>query len=499
MSEVHVTEAPVRVLEALEGGRIRSRRRFARRLGLGRIDSAPVGITEAPASAPVLGREGTYRRALALSDVAAATGALLIVLAMVGNTLLEPAVLAFAPLLVLVNKLTGLYDRDDLVLNKTTLDEAPALLQIGGLFALLVWLVHAPLLSTTLGPPEVLALWLIVAVGLVLGRAAARRIAARVSAPERCMLVGAPGTMRAIEEKLRAPRVHAVVAAKVPLHEGAGVAPLLHELPALIRASEAHRIVLAPVASDGAATLEFIRAAKAAGARVSVLPRLLEVVGSSVTVDQIDGLTMLGIRSFGLTRSSRVLKRAFDLAGGAVLLLVAAPVLAILAAAVRLDSRGCVFFRQTRVGRDGRRFEIYKFRSMVADAEDRKFELLHLNETDGVFKIAADPRVTRVGRLLRRTSLDELPQLLNVVRGEMSLVGPRPLVVDEDAKVAGLDRSRLHLTPGMTGHWQILGSARIPLGEMVGIDYLYVANWSLWTDVKILLRTIPYVLSRGGM
>jgi lipopolysaccharide/colanic/teichoic acid biosynthesis glycosyltransferase len=158
-----------------------------------------------------------------------------------------------------------------------------------------------------------------------------------------------------------------------------------------------------------------------------------------------------------------------------------------------------VFFRQTRVGRNGERFQIYKFRSMVADAEAHKDELLHLNETDGVFKMSEDPRVTRVGRMLRTSSLDELPQLINVVRGEMSLVGPRPLVVDEDAKVAGLDRSRLHLTPGMTGHWQILGSARVPLGEMVGIDYLYVANWSLWTDVKILLRTVPYVLSRSGM
>jgi exopolysaccharide biosynthesis polyprenyl glycosylphosphotransferase len=302
-----------------------------------------------------------------------------------------------------------------------------------------------------------------------------------------------------MEDKLSAPRVHATVAARVPLDEGTGAASLLERLPSLIRESDVHRIVLAPLVSDGAATLDFIRAAKASGARVSVLPRLLEVVGSAVTVDQIDGLTMLGIRSFGLTRSSRVLKRAFDLAGSAVLLLVAAPVLAVLGAAVRLDSRGTVFFRQTRVGRNGRQFEIFKFRTMVADAEERKVELLHLNETDGLFKMAADPRVTRVGRLLRRTSLDELPQLLNVVRGEMSLVGPRPLVIDEDAKVAGLDRSRLHLTPGMTGHWQILGSARIPLGEMVGIDYLYVANWSLWTDVKILIRTIPYVLARGGM
>jgi lipopolysaccharide/colanic/teichoic acid biosynthesis glycosyltransferase len=150
------------------------------------------------------------------------------------------------------------------------------------------------------------------------------------------------------------------------------------------------------------------------------------------------------------------------------------------------------------VGRDGKHFEIFKFRTMVPEAEVLKSDLVHLNETEGLFKIADDPRITRAGRLLRRTALDELPQLFNVWRGEMSLVGPRPLVTDEDAKIEGLDRSRLHLTPGMTGDWQILGSVRTPLHEMVGIDYLYVANWSLWTDLKIMLRTIPYMLARRG-
>jgi exopolysaccharide biosynthesis polyprenyl glycosylphosphotransferase len=270
-------------------------------------------------------------------------------------------------------------------------------------------------------------------------------------------------------------------------------------LRGLVRDHEIHRVIFAPITTDARDTLDLIRVAKALGVRVSLLPRIFEVVGSSVEFDHVDGLTMLGVRRFGLTRSSRAVKRAFDVVGSSMVLLAVGPLLGSIALAVRLDSRGPILFRQTRVGRDGKRFEILKFRTMVPDAERLKGNLVHLNETQGLFKIAEDPRMTRVGGFLRRTALDELPQLLNVWRGEMSLVGPRPLVVDEDAKIEGLDRSRLHLTPGMTGHWQILGSARVPLNEMVGIDYLYVANWSLWTDVKILLRTIPYVFARQGM
>jgi lipopolysaccharide/colanic/teichoic acid biosynthesis glycosyltransferase len=159
-----------------------------------------------------------------------------------------------------------------------------------------------------------------------------------------------------------------------------------------------------------------------------------------------------------------------------------------------------VFFRQTRVGLDGREFAMLKFRSMVVGAHAQRDALRHLNESDGLFKIESDPRVTRVGRVLRRTGFDELPQLINVLRGEMSLVGPRPLVVDEDRFIEGRHRrGRLQLMPGMTGPWQLLGPARVPLNEMVAIDYLYGANWSLWNDVKILLRTIAYVINRDGM
>jgi lipopolysaccharide/colanic/teichoic acid biosynthesis glycosyltransferase len=171
------------------------------------------------------------------------------------------------------------------------------------------------------------------------------------------------------------------------------------------------------------------------------------------------------------------------------------PLFLAVAVAIKLDSRGSVFFRQVRMGAGNRPFRVFKFRTMVADAENLKVEIAHLNmHSDGdsrMFKVPDDPRVTKVGRFLRRWRLDELPQLLNVASGQMSLVGPRPLILDEDQHVAAWARRRLDLKPGMTGLWQVLGASDIPFDEMTKLDYLYVTNWSLREDLRLIMLTLP--------
>ena len=210
-------------------------------------------------------------------------------------------------------------------------------------------------------------------------------------------------------------------------------------------------------------------------------------------------LTLAPAERFGPSRAASVVKRAFDIVVSSVVLIVCAPLIAVIALAIRIDSPGPALFHQSRVGRRGRRFEILKFRTMTPDAERRKDALRAHAAPGDLFKIAADPRVTRIGRALRRTSLDELPQLVNVLRGEMSLVGPRPLIPAEDERIEGPWRDRLSLLPGITGLWQVTGPARPPLAAMVTLDVTYGVTWSLWRDVAILVRTVPHVLLRRGM
>ncbi len=196
---------------------------------------------------------------------------------------------------------------------------------------------------------------------------------------------------------------------------------------------------------------------------------------------------------------SRVVKQVFDLIGGCVLLLASLPVFALLAAVIKLDSPGPVLFNQVRVGRNGRLFTMYKFRTMRTDAEKLKEQLIKHNEAGGViFKMKRDPRITRVGRILRKLSLDELPQVINVVRGEMSIVGPRPPVPSEVAEYTPADRRRLEARPGLTCLWQVSGRSDIPFERQVSLDVEYIETRSLWQDLVILARTVPAVLLGKG-
>jgi lipopolysaccharide/colanic/teichoic acid biosynthesis glycosyltransferase len=202
----------------------------------------------------------------------------------------------------------------------------------------------------------------------------------------------------------------------------------------------------------------------------------------------------------GQSVTARAAKRTLDLVGAILLLVVLAPFWLTMALLIRLDSPGPVLFRQRRIGRDGTPFSMFKFRTMVDGADAHKPSLLHLNEAgDGLFKINGDPRVTRVGQWLRATSMDELPQLLHVVTGRMSLVGPRPLVPDEDAQITGSDRLRLSMRPGMTGAWQAGGDRTISILQMADIDNDYVQHWSMWTDVRLLVETAVHVALRKGL
>jgi exopolysaccharide biosynthesis polyprenyl glycosylphosphotransferase len=466
----------------------------------------PLAETRGPAASKL--RDAIFRRSLLTADVLAIAAAFLLTIMLSSRSLqLTWVSIAGVPILLVCAKIFGLYDRDETLLHKTTLDEAPKLFHVATLCALVAWLAGGLIVAGALDRREALFLWLALAALLILMRTAARAIALRAAPPERCLFIGDADAATTIRSKLsdhggiRANLVAHLDLDKIePWSTDVHSATKLAEVRELARKLDIHRAIVAPSSADAGEVLDLVRTLKAVGVRVSVLPRLLEVVGSSVEFDNLHGVTVMGVRRFALTRSSAAVKRSFDLACASIGLLAVSPFMLAAAVAIKLDSRGPVFFRQLRVGRHGEHFHILKFRTMVANAEELKDSLRDRNEAqEGLFKIVDDPRITRAGRFLRTTALDEMPQLLNILKGDMSLVGPRPLIVEEDIRVEGWHRRRLELTPGMTGHWQILGPARVPLAEMVAIDYLYVANWSLWTDMKILLRTVPYVMGRNGL
>jgi exopolysaccharide biosynthesis polyprenyl glycosylphosphotransferase len=412
------------------------------------------------------------------------------------------------PLWVLLNKLLGLYDRDANVIHKSTLDELPRIAHsvVLGSAASFLLVPLIPGLEVFREQTIVFILALLLCMPAV--RTGVRFAFNSRAEAERVLIVGSGSVAQLLASKLaKHPEYRVDLVGHVDQawwHDDApaDAPPLVghvEDFERICEELEVERVVIAFSPLSHEDLLGIVRTAKELNLKVTVVPRLFEGIGDAVEIEQVEGLTLLGLRGLSRTKSSLRLKRALDVivAGSALALL--APVLLAIAAAVKTTSRGPVLFRQRRIGRGNHPFRMLKFRTMYDGADQAKAELMHLNEAIGpMFKIADDPRVTRVGRVLRRYSLDELPQLWNVLRGEMSLVGPRPLVPHEAEHVIGRHRARIDLVPGVTGPWQVMGRTELPFAEMVKLDYLYVAEWSLWNDIKLLLRTAVVVVEGSG-
>jgi exopolysaccharide biosynthesis polyprenyl glycosylphosphotransferase len=461
------------------------------------------------------GRRDYYmRRLLALADAASLAMAMALALGLGGGRpghawqeyLLYG--LASLPVWVVLFNLYGLYDRDAKRLSHSTLDEVPALFHALLLGCLLTWCYYATIAPAKLTFSTILPFGAIAMALVLAGRVLTRATLWRLLAPERVLLIGTGHASGALIQKMRANRSLRVqpvgIVGAAGSEQQAVDLPRLGnlqelDLPDLLRRHRIGRVVVADAEVEGEHLLRVLRDCKTVSVKVSLLPATFSALGPSVEVDDVQGVTILGINPPVLSRSSRMCKRSFDLVGAGLLSVLASPLLIALAVAIKIDSpQGSVFFRQQRIGRSGRRFRLLKLRTMVPDAESRRSALLAHSKDPGWLHLEHDPRITGVGRLLRLASLDELPQLWNVLKGDMSLVGPRPLVAEEDVMVDDWARGRLELTPGITGLWQVLGRTSIPFEEMVRLDYLYVTNWSLWGDVRLILRTLPVVLARRG-
>jgi exopolysaccharide biosynthesis polyprenyl glycosylphosphotransferase len=471
--------------------------------------ASPESFTPTLVAGSYKGRDYYLRRLLALGDLTVIILALGTASSLTSNDLDRHLLdgLATLPVWLVIFKSYGLYERDVKRIAHTTIDDIPGLfhaLLVGGV---LCWLYYRVAPGEKLTFITLLLFAVLAFIAALAVRTTIRGAVGRVLAPERVILIGTGAATRMLVESLgddRRAHVQIVGRLITSAHEpDDGAVPILGRLNVgrLARTLHKHkvsRVLVAEGGLDQTQLIDIVRQCRPLSVKLSLLPEGASVMGPSVEVDDIGGLTMFGINPPVLSRSSRWAKRGLDLIGASGALLLGAPVLLLLALLVRIDSRGPAFFRQERIGRGAQRFKLLKLRTMDSDAESRRAGLLAQSKDPGWLHLDHDPRITRLGRLLRLTSLDELPQLWNVLRGDMSLVGPRPLVPEEDSKVQPWARGRLDLTPGITGLWQVLGRTSIPFEEMVKLDYLYVTNWTLWGDVRLILRTLPALLTRRG-
>jgi exopolysaccharide biosynthesis polyprenyl glycosylphosphotransferase len=439
-------------------------------------------------------RDALLRRILAVAD---ASAGLLVALSLAVGPLGAPRaywVALGSPVWIVLAKLHGLYDRDQRALRILTVDELPRICLWG-----LTGTVGATMLISALNPASVtlsmiVAVWMVACGSAVLLRTAARSVWRLLAPPERTLIVGGGALAAAAVRKLLLfPEIHLqLVGEPAPLDDVA-------ELRRTLRARGIDRIILASESIDEALIADLLSTCRGEKVKLSVVPPVRAMFGTAVQLDNVADMPFLQYNTWDVSRSTLLLKRTLDVSFSLVAIVLLLPVAALVALAIRLDTPGPIIFSQRRAGRGGRPFRMFKFRTMIVGAEDALPELVPFDELDEpVFKLRDDPRVTRAGRFFRRTSLDELPQLVNVLRGEMSLVGPRPEQIELVERYGPEERVRLAVKPGLTGPMQVSGRGELTLDERLAVEREYIENLALGRDLRILALTMPAVLGARG-
>jgi exopolysaccharide biosynthesis polyprenyl glycosylphosphotransferase len=432
---------------------------------------------------------------LALADVLALITGTLSLAVVVGSDL-EAAVwsLILIPAWIVVGKLYGLYDRDHTALRHLTTDELPSI----ALWALTAVAGTVLVLRTTAAGEITLvqgaAFWAVTVGAAFVFRALARISWRRMTLPERALVVGEGSSADATRRKLELfPDIHATALETVVVT----IDDLLRDYERLL-ASGIDRVIVADFI-DESQIAEIVARCRRDGLKLTVVPPAQGMLGSAMRLSRVADLPVLEYNTWDVSRSTLLLKRALDVAIASLAVIVLSPLLLLIAMLIVLDSRGPVLFSQARAGVNGRPFRMLKFRTMTRDAEARLSHLVALDSLDEpMFKLQRDPRVTRVGRMLRRTSLDELPQLLNVLKGDMSLVGPRPEQTELTRRYTTDQSIRLAVKPGMTGPMQVYGRGELTFDERLAVEREYVENISVGRDIRILALTLAAVATGRG-
>jgi exopolysaccharide biosynthesis polyprenyl glycosylphosphotransferase len=433
------------------------------------------------------------RRFLACADIGAALLATVSLVVLGSGNAGELAwAFFFLPVWIVIAKLLGLYEADGRSLRHLTVDEIPQLVlwALIGMSGLSLFLQVLPP-----GRPDAssaIVAGSIATVSVVGLRAGTRWLWRLGTPPERVAIVGTADSRRAVKRKLELfSDVHMTVV------EERAVVEIERGTPNWLVGVD--RLILAPATLDELNVGTIIRTVRERGVLLSIVAPGRTVLSAAVGMGRLAELSVLEYRAGDLSRSTLLLKRALDVIGSSIALIVCAPVILVIAVVIKFDSRGGAFFSQLRAGRDGRPFRMHKFRTMVRDAEELLPQLVTVEDlAEPVFKLEHDPRRTRVGRWLRRWSLDELPQLWNTLRGEMSLVGPRPEELALVERYSPEQRLRLLIKPGMTGPMQVHGRGTLKLEERVAVERDYIENLTLGRDVKILGMTLAAVIRGKG-